>query len=139
MKLNEIYTSSSSFLRPDDIGTTKPVFTISGVELTEKDFNDGKGMRKQLVLSFAGSDKKLGLNFTNANRIAELVGSDDSDDWVNRSIKLFVENVQVGNEKKAAIRIFPELPPPEVMSAPKPSDNTPAFSGTTVEDESIPF
>ena len=139
MKLNEIYTSSSSFLRPDDIGTTKPVFTISGVELTEKDFNDGKGMRKQLVLSFAGSDKKLGLNFTNANRIAELVGSDDSDDWVNRSIKLFVENVQVGNEKKAAIRIFPELPEQVTPTAPKPSDNTPAFSGTTVEDESIPF
>jgi len=139
MKLNEIYTSSSSFLRPDDIGTTKPVFTISGVELTEKDFNDGKGMRKQLVLSFAGSEKKLGLNFTNANRIAELIGSDDSDDWINHSIKLFVENVQVGNEKKAAIRIFPELPEQVTPNAPKPSDNTPAFSGTVFEETEIPF
>jgi len=96
-------------------------------------------MRKQLVLSFAGSEKKLGLNFTNANRIAELIGSDDSDDWINHSIKLFVENVQVGNEKKAAIRIFPELPEQVTPNAPKPSDNTPAFSGTVFEETEIPF
>ncbi len=139
MKISEVYSSGGSFLKAEDIGDAKPIVTIASIELTERDYNDGQGLKKQLVLSFHNKDKKLGLNKTNADRLAELTKSDDTDDWIGVSIKLFVEKVQVGNEKKAAIRIFPELPPPEVMSAPKPSDNTPAFSGTVVEDETIPF
>jgi hypothetical protein len=78
--------------------------------MVTKDYGDGKGPKSQIVLSFVGKDKKLGLNFTNANKIAELVGSDDTDEWIGTTIKLFVEKVKVGNEMKPSIRIWPELP-----------------------------
>ncbi len=129
MRVNEIYSSSGSFLKPDDLGTAKPVVTISAVEITERDYNDGKGLKKQIVLSFVGKEKKLGLNFTNAQKLAELTGSDDTDDWVNVTIKLFVEKVKVNNELKPSIRIWPELPeqkqvePVEMTGTPEPDEN----------------
>jgi len=109
MKINEVYSSSGGFLKADDI--TKPTTaTIESVEVSTRDYNDGKGERSQLVVSFVGKEKKLGLNFTNANKLAELTGSDDSDDWCGVTIKLHVEKVKVGTEMKPSIRIWPELP-----------------------------
>lgn len=139
MKISEVYSSGGSFLKAEDIGDAKPIVTIASIELTERDYNDGQGLKKQLVLSFHNKDKKLGLNKTNADRLAELTKSDDTDDWIGVSIKLFVEKVQVGNEKKAAIRIFPELPEQVTPELVKKSDNVPAFSGTTADDTEIPF
>jgi len=137
-RINEVYSSSGGFLKADDI--TKPtVATIESVEMTTTDYNDGKGPKSQLVVSFVGKEKKLGLNFTNANKIAELTGSDDSDDWIGVTLKLHVEKVKVGAEMKPSIRIWPELPEQVTPTAPKPSDNTPAFSGTVVEETEIPF
>jgi len=126
MKISDVYNSSGGFLKADDLGTAKTTVTISGIELSERDYQDGQGLKKQLVLSFAGKDKKLGLNKTNAERLAELTKSDESDDWIGVSLKLFVEKVQVGNEKKAAIRIFPELPE---QVAPEPPDE---FTGNEI-------
>ena len=109
MKLTEVYSSSGGFLKADDV--TQPITgTIESAEMVTKDYGDGKGPKSQIVLSFVGKDKKLGLNFTNANKIAELVGSDDTDNWIGTTIKLFVEKVKVGNEMKPSIRIWPELP-----------------------------
>ena len=123
MNINETYTSNSTFLKPADLGTAKPVVTIDSVTLSEKDFNDGKGLRKQLVPHFVGKEKALGLNKVNAEKIAELVGSPETDDWIGKSIKLFTEMVQVGTEKKLAIRVFPELPPqPAPMTGTPPAD-----------------
>jgi len=125
MRVNEIYSSSGSFLKPDDLGTAKPVVTISAVEITERYYNDNKGLKKQIVLSFVGKEKKLGLNFTNAQKLAELTGSDDTDDWVNVTIKLFVEKVKVNNELKPSIRIWPELPEQKQVEpgTPEPDEN----------------
>ena len=81
MKLTEVYSSSGGFLKADDV--TQPITgTIESAEMVTKDYGDGKGPKSQIVLSFVGKDKKLGLNFTNANKIAELVGSDDTDAWI---------------------------------------------------------
>lgn len=144
MKINEVYSSSGGFLKAEDIGTAKPVVTIESIEMSTRDYNDGKGERSQLVVSFVGKEKKLGLNFTNASRLAELTGSDDSDDWIGRSIKLFVEKVKVGTEMKPSIRIFPELPdaPQEFTGVNSPPDNTqeaPDYVKNAQESDSIPF
>ena len=129
MNINEVYSSSGGFLKADDLGTAKPTVTISGIEITERDYNDGNGLKKQIVLSFHGKEKKLGLNFTNASKIAELIGSPNTDDWIGKTIKLFVEKVKVGTEMKPSIRIWPELPeqkqvePVEMTGTPKPDEN----------------
>jgi hypothetical protein len=132
MKITEVYSSSGGFLKAEDI--TKPTTaTIQSIECVTKDYNDGKGPKQQLVVSFVGKEKKLGLNFTNAQKLAELTGKDDSDDWVGVTIKLFVEKVKVGNEMKPSIRIWPELPE---QVAPEPPDD---FTGTIDDDGDVPF
>lgn len=135
MKLNQIYTSTSKYLKPDDLEDKKPVLTISAANIEEKDYGDGQGMKKQIVLSFYKTDKVLGLNYTNAAKIAELLGSDDSDEWVGKSIKLYKDKVKVGSEMKPCIRIFPELPEQKAVEP----DLAPAeFSGTE-DDKDLPF
>jgi len=144
VKLNEIYSSSGGFLKADDLGDSKPVVTIESFEVTERDYNDGNGLKKQIVLSFVGREKKLGLNFTNASRLAELTKSDDVSDWVGTSIKLFVEKVKVGSEMKPSIRIFPELPEQVPFTAPTEStqftgaNRPPDVNATPPDDADAP-
>lgn len=138
MKITEVYSSSGGFLKAEDIA--KPTTaTIESVEMVTKDYNDGKGPKSQLVVHFVGKEKVLGLNFTNANKIAELTGSDDSDDWVGTTIKLFVEKVKVGTEMKPSIRIWPELPE-QVTPEPTPE---PTHTGKLVnyddDPDDVPF
>jgi len=109
MKITEVYSTSGGFLKAEDIA--KPTTaTIESIELVTKDYGDGKGEKSQLVLHFVGKEKVLGLNFTNASKLAELTGSPESDDWIGTTIKLFVEKAKVGNEMKNVIRVWPELP-----------------------------
>jgi len=138
MKLTEVYSSSGGFLKAADI-TQPTTATIESYEVFTKDYGDGKGERSQIILSFVGKEKRLGLNFGNANDLAKLIGSDDTDDWVGKTIKLYVKTEKISNEMKDVIRIWPELPEQVTPTAPKPSDNTPAFSGTVVEETEIPF
>lgn len=127
MRISEVYSSSGGFLKADDLGTAKPTVVIEGYEVTERDYNDGNGLKKQIVLSFVGKEKKLGLNFTNAAKLAELFGTDDVDQWAGKTVKLFVEKVKVGSEMKPSIRIWPELPeqqkPVEMTGTPEPDEN----------------
>ena len=137
MKITEVYSASGGFLKADDI--TKPTTaTIESVEMVTKDYNDGKGPKSQLVLHFVGKEKVLGLNFTNANKIVELTGKDDTDEWIGVTIKLFVEKVKVGTEMKPSIRIWPELPE---QVTPEPVEPTHTGKVIAYEDESsdIPF
>lgn len=138
MKITEVYSTSGGFLKAEDIA--KPTTaTIESIELVTKDYGDGKGEKSQLVLHFVGKEKVLGLNFTNANKLAELTGSPESDDWIGTTIKLFVEKAKVGNEMKNVIRVWPELPE-QVTPEPTPA---PTHTGKVVayEDEadSVPF
>lgn len=129
MRINEVYSSSGGFLKADDLGDKKPVVTIEKAEVVTKDYGDGNGPKSQIVLSFVGKEKRLGLNFTNASRLAELTKSDDTDDWIGVTLKLFVEKVKVGTEMKPSIRIWPELPEQkqvetvEMTGTPEPDEN----------------
>lgn len=110
MNINEIYSSNSGYLRADDIKGQKPVVTIEDITTsTNRDKRTGEEYT-QLVLTFVGKEKKLSLNRTNAQMIAELTGSDNTDDWIGVSLKLYTTLVTVGDEKKLGIRIMPELP-----------------------------
>ena len=127
--LNDIYGSGSQWLKAEDLQGAKPVVTIATAEVKENTY-DGV-VKKQIVLTFVGKEKQFGLNFTNASHLVELTGTEDYEQWVGTAIKLFTTKVQVGNEQKLAIRIFPELP--EV--APKAK----AATASANDDEEIPF
>lgn len=131
MGLNDIYESNSNWLKADDIKGHQPIVTIATAEVHENDYNGEK--KKQIVLTFDGKDKKLGLNFTNAAKIAELTGTEDFGNWVGTSIKLYVEKVKGPNGMVDGIRIFPELPS-VAQAAPAQQ-----FTGTPATDDSVSF
>ena len=140
MKLNEIYTSNSSYFKPDDVKANPPILTIESVGTqTNKDKTTGEDYT-QIVLNFVQSDKKLGLNFTNANTIAELLKSDDTDDWIGKTIELYATMVKVGAEQKLGIRVMPKLPEqiPFTPSEPK-AEFTGSVSVGGGEESDIPF
>lgn len=108
-KVSQIYTSNSDWLRAADLSGPANV-TILAVEMTSFDDKDTGKRKDQLALAFDGWDKKLGLNATNASRIAQLLG-DDTDFWTNHTITLYVEqNVKGPNGMGPAIRVMPMLP-----------------------------
>lgn len=134
MPLNDIYESNSNWLKAEDIKGHQPIVTIATAEVHENDYNGDK--KKQIVLTFEGRDKKLGLNFTNAAKIAELTGSEEYQDWIGVTLKLYVEKVKGPQGMVDGIRVFPELPNGKAAAAPQ------QFSGPATApapDDDIPF
>ena len=109
MNINDVYTSGGKFLRADDLKGSKIELQIS--EVGSHTFNQGATDEKtQIVLSFKGKDKKLGLNVTNARTVAQLFG-DDTDDWVGKKIKIFPTTTDFAGDKVPCIRIEQEQAP----------------------------
>ena len=107
--LNDIYGSNSQWLKAEDLQGAKPVVTIESAEVKENTYNGET--KKQIVLQFKGKEKQLGLNFTNASRIVELLGTEDYKEWIGASIKLYVDKTTLADGRTVpCIRIFPELP-----------------------------
>ena len=108
MNINDVYQSSSNFLKAVDLkGQTIPL-TIS--EIGTHVFDEGTPKQKtQIVLSFEGKDKKLGLNATNARTIGALLG-DDTDGWIGKQIKIYPTKTEFAGQTVDCIRIY-EAPP----------------------------
>ncbi len=128
MKGNDIFGGKS--LKSEDIKGREPVVTIESVEM--KKFDDGP----KAIIRFAGKDKALICNRTNWNSIADILGADDSDEWIGRRIKLVVARVDFQGKRVDAIRVDPA--PSATAAAPRrqpvePVDNTP------ITDDDIPF
>lgn len=110
MKVSQVYTSSSDWLRAADLRGPTNV-TIVGVEMSTFRDKDTDKLKDQLVLVFDGWDKKLGLNATNARMIASILG-DDTENWPGHTITLYVDpNVkQVNGGVGPGVRVLPMLP-----------------------------
>jgi hypothetical protein len=106
--IDDIYTTNSKFLKAADLNNQKPVVEIANAEVHENTYNGET--KKQVVLSFAGKDKVLGLNKTNARRISQLIGTDDFTDWIGWRIRLYVDQTDLDGKTVDCIRIFPDLP-----------------------------
>lgn len=143
-QLSEIYGSSSQWLKAADLQGTKPVLTIAGAKVQDNNYNGET--KRQIVLSFEGKEKVLGLNVTNARRIADLTETGNFEDWVGVRIKLYTDKTETSNGQIVdCIRIFPELPE-------QPSGNQQPINQTRVKavaagegikkpayDDDIPF
>lgn len=134
---NDIYGSNSNWLKADDLQGAKPVVTIATAEVKENTY-DGV-TKKQIVLTFEGKDKCLGLNFTNAQRIAELTGTEDFSQWIGVSIKLYTDKVVIDGTSKPCIRIFPELPEQNGKAKAAQQFSGPPVSTVDEDLDSIPF
>ena len=96
-------TAFGSYIKAEDLGGRAVRITIERVELEDIKGNDGKTERK-LVVHFAGKDKGLVLNRTNADSLNEIFGTDDYDMW-SGPVVLFPDTTTFGGKKVACVRI----------------------------------
>lgn len=107
--LNDIYESSSKYLKAADLQGRKPVVEIESAEVKENTYNGET--KKQIVLTFVGKDKLLGLNFTNASRIAQLIGTEDFREWPGWCIRLYTDQTKLQTGQTVdCVRVMPDLP-----------------------------
>jgi len=108
MNVNDFYQNESKWLKASDLKRDgKPVkaeVTIDRPEVVE--FKDGT---KKIGLFFAGREKGLVLNKTNANLIAEQYGQ-NMDDWRGKKIKIYPTTTDFGGERVECIRVEQYVP-----------------------------
>lgn len=97
MDINKAFPSN--YLKASDLDGRTPNVTIDRMEM------ETVGEDNKMVLYFAGKDKGLVLNKTNANTIADILGSTDTDDWVGKRIKLITAKVEYQGKRVPAIRV----------------------------------
>lgn len=129
-----------SFLKADDIKGHRVAVVIESVSMEE--VGQGEDKSQKPVLHFMGKEKGLVLNKTNWARIADFLGSDDSDDWESRGIILGVERVDFQGRRVDAIRVI-GVPKGEKPSKPKPVEVEPEpideGDAAQYDDDSVPF
>lgn len=135
--INEVFGGNG--LKAEDLKGTNPRVTIEDAEL--KKFDDGN----KIVLRLRGKDKVLICNKTNASIIAEVLGSNDTDDWIGHAITLTTRKVEYAGKLVPAIRVMLEEPAPrrpapaaERRPAPQPQ-RPPEPDDSGLEDSDVPF
>jgi hypothetical protein len=74
--------------------------------------------QRKVVLYFKGAKKALPLNLTNFDAVAEIAGSDETNDWPGTRIELYPATTMMGGKITDCIRIrrsreeLPISPPP---------------------------
>lgn len=97
MNINSAFPSE--YLKASDLNGKAVRVTIADVT-TQKVGDDQKP-----ILHFVGREKTLVLNRTNANRIVEAVGSDETEQWAGWSIVLYPCKVDFQGKRVDAIRV----------------------------------
>jgi len=107
MNINEI--SESKYLKKEDVGTGKQV-QITGLSkenlAREDDTPDYK-----FVLHFNGPVKPMVLNKTNAQLIAHVLGSQETDDWIGKTVTLYNDpTISFAGKLTGGIRVMVQQP-----------------------------
>lgn len=122
MKLNDAYPSQ--FLTAEDLDGKDITITIADIELEE--IGQGHDKSKKLVIGMTGKKKRFVVNKTNANTIAKVLGSDDTDDWIGQRISIGPREVEFQGNMVWSIRVSLKKPVSQQAkeaAKPAPSDN----------------
>ncbi len=107
VNINDIYTTTSKFLRAEDLKGNRVVVTIESFSI--ETMKSDNGDKQQVVLKFEGKEKILGLNKTNAQRIAAHSGSFNPADWIGAKIKLIPTKTDFQGKEVDCIRVSDEF------------------------------
>ena len=131
MKAGSVY---GSYIKAGDLAGRKVPVKIASAELAE--FDDGK----KLVLSFVGKDKKFAVNLTNSNTITEILGSDETDEWIGHMIVLRPDRTMFGAKMVDCIRVEAYVPAQAgARPSPPPPPPPPPAEQFTATDNDVPF
>lgn len=117
----------SHYLKASDLNGASPTVTIDRLEIEPI----GRDREMKPVLYFQGKEKGLVLNKTNASKIAQLLGSKDTDDWAGCRIKLYPTETEFAGETVDTIRIK--------AVGPEQGRPAPRVEPVTTDDEQVPF
>ena len=118
----------SNYLKASDLGDNQPVVTIDRIEVEAV----GRDKEMKPIVYFRGKEKGLVLNKTNGRKIAELLGSKDTDDWAGCQIRIYATETEFGGETVECIRVK------AVGTATQKPKPAPA-PVTELDDDSVPF
>ena len=130
----------SKYLKASDLKGREVIVTIDRVTF------EGVGQNREMkaIVYFAGKDKGMVLNKTNAKKIIEISGSAITEEWGGTQLKLYPTETEFAGETVDCIRVKPvgksvmgrmtPAPPPPL---PPPMDVS-EHDGMVTDDE-IPF
>lgn len=122
MNINSAFPSK--YLKAADLNGKAVPLTIREVRMEDV----GRTKDQKPVVYFMGKDKGLVLNRVNSNKIAELAGSFDTEDWGGTVIAIYPTETEFAGETVECIRVkAPKLAPkpvekPEPMPEPEADD-----------------
>lgn len=117
----------STYLKAADLQGRRVSVQIDGVRMEDI------GGEHKPILSFVGKDKGLVLNKTNATMIAEICGSEETDEWQGQAIVLYPTKTDFQGKRVDAIRVdYPQAN--GAKAKPKP-----AAVAVADDDDPIPF
>ena len=110
----------STFLKAADLGGKRVTVVIDKVVMEDI------GGEHKPVVKFQGKERGVVLNKTNASMIAEIAGTDETDDWKGIKVVLYPTKTEFQGKRVDCIRVdYPQGVP---VAKPEP-----------VEDDSVPF
>ena len=132
MKLNDAYPSR--FLTAEDLNGKDIAVTIASVEL--EDIGQGHDKSKKLVISMTGKKKAFVVNKTNAGTIAKVLGTDETEEWVDRQIIIGPREVEFQGNMVWSIRVSLKKPGATAPNKPAPAAQ-PDSGDIASEDEAF--
>ena len=105
------YFPQGDYIKADTLQGREIALTIAGVEQVQ--YQDGTTAP---ALSFQNTDKKLGLNKTNAMRIAELHG-EETESWIGKQITIMPDKTEFQGKIVDCVRVKFAMAAPSVAAA----------------------
>lgn len=116
MNINDAFPSE--YLKAADL-TKATVFTIASVTI------ETLGEDKKPVLHFKGTDKALALNKTNAAIICEVLGTEETEDWVGKRISIYPTKTEYQGKRVPCLRVSDQAPGKAAPKAEESDEDTP--------------
>lgn len=138
MKIGDAFPSQ--YLKTPDLDGHRALVTIAKVVMEEI----AEGERKPVVY-FRGKEKGLVLNKTNANSIADIARTDETDRWTGVSIVLYPDKTDFQGKRVGCIRVDPPrvqqttTTPTPAAPPPPPPEEVRAEREFEATDSDVPF
>lgn len=110
MKISQL--SDSKYLKKEDV---QPPIQVTIAGITQDNLaRDDEAPEFKYILNFVGDVKPLVLNMTNAQLIAHITGSEETDDWKGKTITLYNDpSVSFAGKLTGGIRV--QIPTPQAV------------------------
>jgi hypothetical protein len=127
----------SKYLKAADLKGRSVILEIAAAPEETLTGFDGQSQVKS-VLYFSGTKKKLPLNRTNWNAVADVTGEEDSDRWAGHRVELYPATTEMNGKTLPCIRI--RTPAVRAVQPLAKSDAAAARSDAANDlDDTIPF